>query len=436
MAIWNFFGAIFQAYAGLVQFSANGQVDAIAWIWQRRWLWFWLPLTILACVLGLDLLGCGLLAPGFHLLGLDPAGNWHPVVSRVLTGLATVLACGLIEAWYLVLLGLAKWAEFNIELVQKPLVEWGLGGARDVAAALLKRWGLAIELPSGKLQLLDSAKIKRKVGSLRQLFIAVALSQSVLVELPYGWTLFLVFLAILLILALIKQVKEFEWDPTGGQLAVYRFNLAFLFFHVLAVLAWVIFPETMGWIFAGAGEVDTLIRNTLSGLWATLAALITAKGWQEPDKRARDIAVLVGVGASLWLVVNRARRILRADPRFTRVKIAEARELRELAEARGEKWPPWNIRWWRWALVLVALAVLAVTILRYRQDLTLWMRLEKAQQTETTPAPQTTAPPPTSAPNPASSGEGNRRTVARVGTPYARGLRELDEIERQFDWLQ
>lgn len=419
--LWNFLGALLGIYASIIQFSVTGQIDVLAGIWKRRWLWIWLPLGILLTVLVLNLVGSVL---GF--VG-------HPLASRVIIGIATVLLVGLLLAWWLTLVGLAKWLKLNIDLVEKPLVEWGLTAGKDIVLALLKATGLALEdIKLGKLSLVDQEAMVKKVASTRQMLIAAALCQAVLFMLPCGVTFALVFLSSLLIFALVNEVREFEWDATGGRLLLYRFNVALLFLEITITLTWVVFPETMDWILVGAGQVDQTVLRLVSHPVEPMRRLFSAFEWNlDPAQRVCDLLALVGIAGYVFLLGRLIRRIMRLDPRFNKVKIEEAKEQKELAEVRGEKWPNKTFPWVRVILVVAVLVGATGIILRYRGDLSEWVHFEEKPQTSR----QSSAPPATAQPAPSPVRE-PARTAARPQAHDAQGLRELDELEQRFSWLR
>jgi len=361
-----------RAYLGLIRFSVSGELRLVMWIWNRRWLWLWLPIGIFLLTFGLDLWGCLL---GF----LD-----HPVASRSLTGLATIPIVGLLLAWHLLLVGLAKWLKFNIDLVEKPIVEWGGTVGKDLIVALLKAAGLAVEnLSLGKLSIVDQETMVKKVASTRQILIAAALVQATLFIIPGTVTFAMAFLAMLVIFSLILQIKEFGWDPTAGRLLLYRFSLFLGGVGIFAALTAVIFPATFGWILVGAGGVDRAVLAVVSHPTETVRKL---GDWTDPVERIADLAIIGGV--TLWLVAawRLIRRIRRSDPRPLEVQYNEACGQKAVAQARGDKWGP-RTRWVR-ALLVVTMMMAAVILgaahlVRHRQDLSHWMRLEASKKERT-----------------------------------------------------
>ena len=365
-----------RAYLGLIRFSVSGELRLVMWFVNRRGLVIAGTIFAAAIVFGLNLWGS---ISGF----VD-----HPVLSRSVVGVATIIVVGLLFAAWCLLVGLAAWLKFNIDLVEKPIVEWGFTAGKDIFVAFLKWAGLAIEdIKLGKLSLVDQEMMQKKVASTRQILIAAALVQAVLFLVPGVTTLAIAFLATLVIFSLILQIKEFEWDPTGGRLLLYRFSLFLGGLGVFAALTAVIFPATFGWILVGAGEMDRTVLAVLSHLPETVRKLIYRDYWiGNPEQRIADLVTLGGI--ALWLVSvwRLIRRIRRSDPRPLEVQYNEACGQKAVAQARGDKWGP-RTRWVR-ALLVVTMMMAAVILgaahlVRHRQDLSHWMRLEASKKERT-----------------------------------------------------
>lgn len=403
---------LLRGYVQIIRFSVTGQAQFIMDIWNRRWLWLWGPMAIFGLVFGMDLWGC--------LLGFVD----HPVASRSLTGSATVPLLGLLLAWHFTLVGLALWLKLNVDLVEKPLVEWGGTAGKDILIALLKGAGLAVEnLSLGKLSIVDQETMVKKVASSRQILIAAILVRVTLILIPHPITMLISFVTSLMVFALVLLIKQFEWDSTGGRLLVYRFSLFLGVVNLFAAIV-AVFPE----------KAKDFLWGLAVAPGTKVMQLVSIDAWKrDVDGQVLIALAFVGILGAVagvsWLI----RRIARADARPIDQRIEAKTKENQLEDLERKK-----IGWFRAVLVLVILAGLAMVVIRHRENIGVWLNVNEPQQTaRQSSAPATTAQPaPTPVREPA-------RTAARPQVHDEQGLRELDELDRRdqerlqrYSWLR